>query len=446
VKPPGLLRQWRSSDLPEPEVPRSANGSTAIERWRALPRAQRPPWPDRAEVDKVMRLLDSVPPIVTPAEVDLLRRQLGLVAEGRALVVRGGDRTESFATNTEAHLVANAGALAQLAIPLAHCGPGPVVTVARVAGLYARSVASAVDPVGLPAYRGDLINAAEPTPAARVADPHRMIQAYAHASGATNILRVHLATGLANPYALQRKSNELLDAMDAGWQYEETAMEINRAMIFMQAYGISTEKATRTPPTLYISHEALALEYERPLVRVTRGRAYDLSAHFLWLGEDIAQLEGAHVDFLSRIANPVGVVLGPTVGPQYVLDLCDKLNPDNTAGRLTLICRMSGDETRELLPPIIEKVTAAGYRVVWQCDPMRGADADMGGSAGAFDRIADAVAAHFIVHRSLDTSAGGLQVELDGDGDGPAANHDPQLGPQQSLELALLVADMLRET
>src|SRR5262249_24664527 len=285
--------------------------------------------------------------------------------------LQGGDCAETFADNTDSHLLANARTLLQMAVVLTYGASLPVVKVGRVAGQYTKPRSAPLDSLGLPAYRGDLVNSLEANSDARVADPQRMVRAYANASSAMNMLRAYLGGGMADLHAVHDWNKDFVLTSPAGQRYEAIAREIDRALSFMQACGVTDDEAMRTV-TLYCSHEALALEYERPLARIAGGRPYGLSGHFLWIGERTRQIDGAHVDFMSRIANPIGVKLGPTASPEQAIELCEKLNPQNTPGRLTLVSRMGNHKVRDTLPPIVEKVTAAGCRVVWQCDPVHG--------------------------------------------------------------------------
>ncbi|MDR7278218.1 class II 3-deoxy-7-phosphoheptulonate synthase [Catenuloplanes atrovinosus] len=433
-----------------------------LDRWRTLPRLQMPPWPDLDEVGEVCKVLDTVPPIVAPYEVDDLRARLALVAEGKAFLLQGGDCAETFSDNTEAHLLANARTLLQMAVVLTYGASLPVVKVARVAGQYTKPRSSATDSLGLPAYRGDMINSLDATPEARVADPQRMIRAYANSAAAMNMLRAYLNGGLADLHAVHDWNKDFVRSSAAGERYEAIAREIDRAMAFIRACGMKDDDALRTV-NLACSHEALALEYDRALTRVSDGKAYCLSGHFLWVGERTRQLDHAHIDFISRIANPIGVKLGPTTTPETAIELCERLNPDNIPGRLTLISRMGNHKVRDALPAIVDKVTAAGATVVWQCDPMHGntIESSNGYKTRQFDRIVDEVLGYFEVHRQLGTHPGGIHVELTGedvteclggaqgiaDLDLPSRYEtacDPRLNTQQSLELAFLVAEMLR--
>ena len=371
---------------------------------------------------------------------------------------------ETFADNTEAHLLANARTLLQMAVVLTYGASLPVIKVSRVAGQFTKPRSSPIDALGLPAYRGDLINSLDATPEARVADPQRMIRAYANASSAMNMLRAYLGGGTGDLHAVHDWNKDFVRISAAGERYEAIAREIDRALAFIRACGMTEDEALRTV-TLYCSHEALALEYERPLTRTVGERAYGLSGHFLWIGERTRQLDGAHVDYMSRIANPIGVKLGPGTTPEYAIELCEKLNPGNVPGRLTLISRMGNDKVRDVLPSIVEKVTAAGVEVAWVCDPMHGNtfETSNGYKTREFDDVIDEARGFFEVHRALGTWPGGLHVELTGDdvteclGGGAQLSAeqlshryetlcDPRLNREQSLELAFLVAEMLAQS
>jgi 3-deoxy-7-phosphoheptulonate synthase len=349
-----------------------------------------------------------------------------------------------------------------MAVVLTYGASLPVVKVARVAGQYTKPRSLELDARGLPAYRGDMINSLNPNEEARVADPSRMIRAYANSSSSMNMLRAYVGGGLADLHAVHDWNRDFVRTSKFGERYEALAREIDRALAFMQACGMSDDDALRTV-TLYCSHEALALEYDRALTRVVGGRAYALSGHYVWVGERTRRIDGAHIDFASRIANPIGVKLGPTTTPENAIELCEKLNPDNVPGRLTLVSRMGNQRVRDALPPIVEKVTAAGHRVVWQCDPMHGntIESSNGYKTRHFDRIVDEVLGYFEVHQQLETHPGGLHIELTGEdvteclGGAQAIEEadlvgryesacDPRLNTQQSLELAFLVAEMLR--
>jgi 3-deoxy-7-phosphoheptulonate synthase len=442
--------------LPEP-----AELLPGLDRWRELPAAQQPQWPDRAALDTVLETLSSVPPIVAPTEVDDLRARLAEVARGKAFLLQGGDCAETFDLNTEPHLQSTTRTLLQMAIVLTYGASVPVVKVGRVAGQYAKPRSAETDALGLPSYRGDMVNALEPVLEKRIPDPYRLVRAYANSAAAMNMIRAYARGGLADLHAVHDWNKDFVANSPAGVRYEVIAREIDRALAFMQACGI--DHAAMRSVELYNSHEALILDYERALLRVHEGRAYDLSAHFVWVGERTRQMDGAHIEFASRLANPIGVKLGPATTPEQAVELVERLDPDGVPGRLTLISRMGNGRIRDVLPGIVEKVTASGHLVVWQCDPMHGNthESSTGYKTRHFDRIVDEVLGFFDVHRALGTWPGGIHVELTGEdvteclgGAMEISDEDlnsryetacdPRLNTGQSLELAFLIAEMLR--
>jgi 3-deoxy-7-phosphoheptulonate synthase len=435
-----------------------------LDAWRSLPALQQPRWPDAAAVREVASTLAAVPPVVMPYEVDALREQLASVARGEAFLLQGGDCAETFDTNTEPHLVAGFRTLLQMAVVLTYGASVPIVKVGRVAGQYAKPRSAELDAIGLASYRGDMVNSLEPTPEARVHDPQRMVRAYANASAAMNMLRAFSRAGLADLHSVHDWNKDFVRRSKAGRRYEIVAGEIDRALGFMRACGVSD--AALHGVDFYASHEGLILEYERALTRPGTENpetAYDLSGHLVWIGERTRDLDGAHVDFFTRIANPIGLKLGPTTTPEYAVEAVERLNPNAIPGRLTLVCRMGNRNVREVLPAIVEKVTATGSPVVWCCDPMHGntEESESGYKTRHFDRIVDEVLGFFEVHRGLGTHPGGVHVELTGEDvteclggaqeirDADLSGRyetacDPRLNTQQSLELAFLVAEMLR--
>ncbi|NUS72739.1 MAG: 3-deoxy-7-phosphoheptulonate synthase class II [Corynebacteriales bacterium] len=439
----------------------TASPLETLDHWRTLPAAQQPSWPDPDALAEVSTVLSTVPPIVAPFEVDELRVKLGEVAQGRAFLLQGGDCAETFDANTEPHLRSLTRVLLQMAVVLTYGARMPVVKVGRVAGQYAKPRSSDIDSLGLVSYRGDMVNDITPDPTARIPDPTRLVRAYANASAAMNMLRAFARGGMADLHAVHDWNKDFVKNSPAGARYEQIAAEIDRALAFMRACGVDDANLRST--TLHCSHEALILDYERALTRVEDNRAYDLSGHFVWVGERTRQLDGAHIEFMSKIANPIGVKIGPTTTPEYAVELIERLDPDHEPGRLTLISRMGNGKVRDVLPAIVEKVTATGHKVVWQCDPMHGNthESSNGYKTRHFDRIVDEVLGFFEVHRSLGTHPGGIHIELTGEdvteclGGAQELNDadlesryetacDPRLNTQQSLELAFLIADMLR--
>jgi 3-deoxy-7-phosphoheptulonate synthase len=428
-----------------------------LDIWRTLPAAQQPEWPDDAAMREVAGTLAKLPPLVVASEVDQLRERLGAVARGEAFLLQGGDCAETFATSSQADIAGKVRVLLQMAVVLTYGASMPVVKLGRVAGQYAKPRSSRVDGSGRPSYRGDMINdlTGERTP-----DPQRILRAYSTAATTLNLLRAYAGGGLAALDRVHSWNTAFARTTETGARYEHMANEIDRAVRFMRACGV--HDGALEGVELYASHEALVLEYERALTRIEADRAYDLSGHFVWVGERTRQLDGAHLDFVSRITNPIGVKLGPGTTPEFAAELVHRLDPHNAPGRLTLISRMGNDRVRDLLPPIIEKVQSTGHLVVWHCDPMHGntEETAAGVKTRHLDRIIDEVDGFFDVHASLGTHPGGLHVELTGDdvteciggtaeltaGDLTRRYEtacDPRLNIEQSLELAFRVAERL---
>jgi 3-deoxy-7-phosphoheptulonate synthase len=452
-------------ELPElPELPIELR--TRLDDALSRPAAQQPDWPDEQNVRRVRRVLESVPPVTVPEEVDRLCGRLAEVANGKAFLLQGGDCAETFADNTEPHIRGNIRTLLQMAVVLTYAASMPVVKLGRIAGQYAKPRSSPVDAFGLPSYRGDIVNSIKPIPEARIPDPSRMIRAYANASAAMNMVRALTAAGMAGLNSVHDWNKDFIRKSNAAERYEALATEIDRGLRFMEACGVDDPSLHSVE--YYASHEALLLDYERAMLRLDKRdpenpRLYDLSGHFLWIGERTRQLDGAHIAFAELLANPIGLKIGPTTTPEQVVEYVERLDPNGVPGRLTVVSRMSNTKIRDLLPPIVEKVTTSGHKVIWQCDPMHGntVESISGYKTRHFDRIVDEVQGFFEVHHSLGTHPGGLHVEITGEdvteclggaqdiSDADLHGRyetacDPRLNTQQSLELAFLVAEMLR--
>jgi 3-deoxy-7-phosphoheptulonate synthase len=434
----------------------------------AKPAVQQPSWD--ADAAKAMRtVLESVPPVTVPSEVEKLKGLLADVARGEAFLLQGGDCAETFVDNTEPHIRANIRTLLQMAVVLTYGASMPVVKVARIAGQYAKPRSSDIDALGLRSYRGDMVNGFAPDAAVREHDPSRLVRAYANASAAMNLVRALTSSGLASLDLVHNWNREFVRTSPAGARYEALAGEIDRGLKFMSACGVADRNLQTAE--IFASHEALVIDYERSMLRLADraenpdgpSKLYDLSAHYLWIGERTRQLDGAHVALAEVISNPIGIKLGPTTTPEMAVEYVERLDPNNEPGRLTLVTRMGNNKVRDLLPPIIEKVQATGHQVIWQCDPMHGNthEASTGYKTRHFDRIVDEVQGFFEVHRALGTHPGGIHVEITGENvteclggaqdisDSDLAGRyetacDPRLNTQQSLELAFLVAEMLR--
>lgn len=433
--------------------------------WPDLPAVQQPEWPDAAALETALAELRVLPPLVFAGECDVLTRRLGDVALGKSFVLMGGDCAETFAANTANSIRARLQTVLQMAIVLTYGAQLPVVKVGRMAGQYFKPRSNPLetrDGVSLPSYKGDGINDIAWEPDLRRPDPQRLVKAY-HASGATlNLVRAFTQGGYADLRQVHAWNQDFVRDSVAGQQYERIAGEIDRALAFMAACGADPEEFRRVE--FFAAHEALVLDYERSLTRIDSrtGLPYDVSGHFVWIGERTRQLGGAHLDLASRIKNPVGVKLGPSTTPEQALEMCEILNPERIPGRLTFITRMGRDNVRSKLPAIVSAVTEAGHPVVWCCDPMHGntRETSTGYKTRVYDDVLDEVIGFFEVHKALGTHPGGLHIELTGDdvteciggtegiteaevGDRYETACDPRLNREQSLELAFHVADML---
>jgi 3-deoxy-7-phosphoheptulonate synthase len=437
-----------------------------LDAWRRLPAAQQPDWPNAAHVRAVTRELAERPPLVFTGECDQLKDRLAAVAAGEAFVLQGGDCAETFSGSTVDAVREKLETLLQMALVLTYAARVPVVKIGRMAGQFAKPRSRPTesrDGVELPAYRGDAVNGFEFTPEARRPDAARLLQAYNSAAVTLNLCRAFAHGGYADLHQAHAWNQDFVAQSPAGQRYEQIAGEIDRALAFMKACGADSEELHGVE--FYSSHEALLLEYERALTRidVRTGLPYDLSAHLVWIGERTRDLGGAHVEFCRRIRNPIGVKLGPTASPDDAVALVERLNPGREAGRLTFITRLGAGKVREVLPPLVERITEHGAPVVWVCDPMHGNtfEAPSGYKTRRLDHVLDEVAGFFEVHRALGTHPGGIHVEFTGDDvtecigggyeiieddlhDRYETACDPRLNRRQALDLAFMVAALYR--
>ena len=438
---------------------------TGLDHWRQLEALQQPRWPDEKVLAKVCTTLSQVPPLVQPGECDTLLGRLADVARGEAFLLQGGDCAETFAANTADGIRGKVRTLLQMAVVLTYGASVPVVKVGRLAGQYAKPRSTDIEAAtGLASYRGDAVNDLHGD---RTPDPTRMVRAYANSAATMNFMRAMATDGSADLAAVHDWNTAFVKSSPAGHRYQELAKDIDRALAFMRACGLDLESTPQTHGVeLYSSHEALLLEYERALTRPDEtGRPYDLSAHMIWIGDRTRDLDGAHVDLLSRLANPIGVKLGPGTDPKTAVALCERLDPALQPCRLTLITRMGAGKVRDVLPAIVEAVEdSRGARsVVWECDPMHGNTTETanGYNTRHFDDVMDEVRGFFEVHAKVGSWAGGVHVELTGDDvteclggaqqltDADLAGRyetacDPRLNTSQALELSFLVAEMLQ--
>ncbi len=436
--------------------------------WTDRPAGQQPDWPELDDVEQALRELGARPPLVFAGEARRLTEQLARVCAGDAFVLQAGDCAESFALSSADAIRDKLKILLQMAVVLQYSAGLPVVKIGRIAGQFAKPRSSGTETRGeetLPSFRGHIVNDIDFDETSRRPDPQRLLQAYNTSAATLNLLRAFTRGGYADLRQVHHWNQEFVASSPVGQRYEALADGIERALNFMAASGLGTDEAAMRQVELYTSHEALLLGYEQALTRrdSITGDWYDCSAHMLWIGERTRELDGAHVEFLRGVNNPVGCKIGPTVSPQDAIDLCEALNPDRIPGRLTLISRMGADKVGDVLPAIVRKVTDAGHPVVWECDPMHGNtySTESGVKTRHFDDIMREVRGYFDVHRAERTWPGGVHCELTGDevtecvggGDDLATEQlgdryetmcDPRLNGRQSLDLAFGVAELLQ--
>ena len=437
--------------------------------WRDCPIKQVPTYPDPDKLTEMEARLRRYPPLVFAGEARRLKTALAEAAEGRAFVLQGGDCAESFADFTANVIRDSFRVLLQMAVVLTFGSATPVVKLGRMAGQFAKPRSSDSETIGdvtLPSYRGDIINGPEFTAQARIPDPNRMEFAYFQSAGTLNLLRAFAQGGYADLHEVHRWNLDFVGRSPLAERYQDLAHRIDETLSFMAACGMTSATTRDMRETdFYVSHEALLLPYEQALTRIdsTTGDWYACSAHFLWIGDRTRQPDGAHVEFLRGVKNPLGMKVGPTSNADDLLRILDTLNPQNEPGRVTLISRMGAGQVREKLAPLVRAVKKAGRRVVWICDPMHGNTITTSDKIKTrnFDSILNEVRGFFDVHAQEGTWAGGVHVEMTGQnvteciGGAQKLTEanlseryetfcDPRLNAEQSLELAFLVAEELK--
>ena len=455
-----------AAERPEPSPLRPAWSPSS---WRSYPAAQQPEWPDRDALAAVEARLRQLPPLVFAGEARALLAALGEVCEGRAFLLQAGDCVESFRDVSAPLIREKLKVLLQMSAVLTFGAMLPVVKVGRIAGQFAKprsGPTEVIDGVELPSFRGHVVHSDEPTPEARVPDPERLVQGYYQAASTLNLLRAFTKGGFADLNLVHLWNREFVASSPAGQRYEALADEIERALRFMRAVGIDLEREpTLHEVDVWTSHEGLLLEYEEALTRTDSltGEPYDCSAHLLWIGDRTRQLDGAHVEFFSGVQNPVAVKLGPTATAEDAVALAERLNPRRVPGRLTFVTRMGAGVVREALPPLLRAVRASGVPVVWACDPMHANLVRMpsGTKTRHFDAILEEVEGFFAAHREVGTWPGGVHLEFTGEdvteclGGSTEVREeqldhryetlcDPRLNGRQALDLAFLVAELMR--
>jgi 3-deoxy-7-phosphoheptulonate synthase len=437
--------------------------------WRTKPVAQQPDYPDQAALAQVEATLAGMPPLVFAGEARRLKSLLADVAIGKAFLLQGGDCAESFAEFSANTIRDTFRVLLQMAVALTFAGGMPVVKMARLAGQFTKprsEPTETIDGVVLPSYRGDMVNGLAFDAAQRVPDPERMVRAYNQSASTLNLLRAFAQGGYADLHEVHRWTLGFVANSPQGKRYEHLAAEIDRALSFMAACGITGETTPQIRETdLFTAHEALLLPFEQALTRIdsTTGDWYNVSAHFVWIGDRTRQLDGAHVEFMRGIKNPIGLKCGPSLPPDDLLRLIDVLNPTNEPGRLTLISRMGADKVEEKLPALLRAVQREGKVVGWVSDPMHGntIKSPTGYKTRPFERILKEVTGFFAAHAAEGTHPGGVHFEMTGQdvtectGGAQAITDsglslryhthcDPRLNGAQSLELAFLIAEELQ--
>ena len=437
--------------------------------WQALPAQQQPQWPDQGDLDRALKQIASYPPLVFAGEARSLQNGLAQVAAGNAFLLQAGDCAESFEEFSANNIREKLRVILQMSVVLTYSLGVPVVKVGRMAGQFAKPRSANTEKVGdleLPSFRGHIVNSDAFTEAARIPDPERLVSAYHQSAATLNLVRAFTKGGFADLTRVHAWTQEFVATSPEGQRYEQIATEIDRALKFMRACGVDTESNHNLHETnVYTSHEALLLGYEEALTRQDSltGNWYDCSAHMLWIGERTRQLDGAHIEFLRGVGNPLGCKVGPSTDPEYVLELCERLNPARIPGRLTLISRMGADKVEDALRPLLRAVRDSGHPVVWACDPMHGNTFTSAGGRKTrhFDDVLREIAGFFAAHRAEGTWAGGVHVELTGDDvteclggeqdivDTDLASRyetmcDPRLNGRQGVDLAFAVAELLR--
>jgi 3-deoxy-7-phosphoheptulonate synthase len=444
--------------------------SWSPESWRAKPVHQVPTYPDAGRLAQVEETLCSFPPLVFAGEARRLRAKLAEVADGKAFLLQGGDCAESFAEFRANNIRDTFRVMLQMAVVLTYGAAMPVVKVGRMAGQFAKPRSAdneTIDGVTLPSYRGDIVNGNDFTAEARIPDPDRMVRAYNQSAATLNLLRAFAQGGYADLQKVHQWTLGCVAGTLQGARYQDLCARLDETLAFMEACGLTSDSTPQLRETdFFTSHEALLLPYEQALTRVdsTSGDWYDCSAHMLWIGERTRQPDAAHVEFLRGVRNPLGFKAGPGIKADDLLRLIDALNPDNEAGRITVIARMGADKVGEALPGLIRAVQREGRSVVWACDPMHAntVKASGGYKTREFDSILAEVRAFFAVHKAEGSHAGGVHFEMTGQdvtecvggaqditednlGDRYHTQCDPRLNATQALELAFLIAEQLKD-
>jgi 3-deoxy-7-phosphoheptulonate synthase len=447
------------------------HSDNSLSSWRQFPIQQQPTYPDSAKLEKVEEQLRGYPPLVFAQEIRDLKNNLAEISHGNGFLLQGGDCAESFADFSANSIRDTFKVLLQMAVVLTFGGRRPVTKIARMAGQFAKPRSAdfeTIEGVSLPSYRGDIINSAGFDELSRIPDPNRMLDAYHQSASTLNLLRAFAQGGLADLHQVNRWNMSFAESNPNKLRYLKMSERIEDALGFMAVLGINSQTTPSIRETqLFTSHEALLLNYEEALSRIDSftGHRYNCAAHLVWIGERTRQLDHAHIEFFKQIENPVGVKIGPTTKPDDLIRLIDALNPENEAGRLTLITRMGADVLADNLPRLIQTVQNNGRNVVWSSDPMHGntIKSDSGYKTRQFDDILRELNQFFAVHQSEGSYPGGIHLEMTGEHvtectggtcqilDSDLSKRyltqcDPRLNGDQVLELAYIIADSLQNS
>ncbi len=436
--------------------------------WQNYTALQSPQWPNQAEYQDAIDTIAKLPPLVFAGEIRTLKNLLAQAVEGNAFLLQGGDCAEEFSRCTAPEIRESLKVILQMAIILSYTAGKPIIKVGRIAGQYAKPRSSdkeIVNGIEIPSYRGDMVNSPEPVLEARIPDPKRMVQGYYLAAATMNILRAFTRGGYAALNRVHAWNNEFVKNSPEGQLYEQLAGHIDQAIRFMEAIGVDTDIPQLNQAAMFTSHEALLLGYEEALTRQdsTTGGWYDCSAHMLWIGDRTRQLDSAHIEFFRGVLNPIGIKVGPEHNIDEIKKLIEKLNPENEAGRITLITRFGTHKIATSLPTLIQEINKEGCKILWTCDPMHGNTytSNSGYKTRKLEEILQEIRYFFEIHKSENSIPGGVHLELTGDhvtecigGGRDIQDHhldrnytthcDPRLNAEQSLELAFEISNMIR--
>jgi 3-deoxy-7-phosphoheptulonate synthase len=428
---------------------------------------QQPNWPDAGVLDSTLKTLSQLPPLVFAGESRALKQELADAVQGRAFILQCGDCSEDFSRCTGPDIRELLKAILQMSLIITYAGEKRVIKIGRIAGQYAKPRSSDTEVINgkeLQIYRGDMVNSPEPTRKARKPDPLRMLEGYYRSTATLNLVRAFTKGGYAALDHVKEWQRASLDALPAGQKYEQLVNGIRKTLSFMAAIGIDTNSPQMNQVSLYTSHEALLLDYEEALTRMdsTSGEWYDCSAHMLWIGDRTRQLDGAHIEFLRGVRNPIGMKIGPSHDTDEIKRIIERLNPLNESGRLSLITRFGADKIDAFLPQLLSEIKREAFEIVWICDPMHGNTykSANGQKSRKFEDIFVELKKFHQIHRAEGTIFGGVHLELTGENVTECTggsrelldehlhinyqtNCDPRLNAEQAVELAFQLAEML---